>query len=158
MIMIAMLAAPVLGLNVKSLEESSQSSMSSLTFDEEDAKMSPVTKIVKLMKDMLKEMGKESDEDQKAYEDMQCWCKTNDKIKTDAIAAAEASIADLTTQIEVLTALSAQTDTQHKHLKKEKAEDEETLAQATALRQKQLKEFNAEEKDMLQSILSLKDA
>ena len=36
-----------------------------------------------------------------------CWCETNDKEKTKAIADAEAKIADLTVKIEELTAASA---------------------------------------------------
>merc|ERR1712203_126399 len=87
-----------------------------------------------------------------------CWCETNDKEKTKAIADAEAKIADLTVKIEELTAASARLNTEIKNLEKEVAANQEALDQATAVREKQLAEFNAEEKDLLESISALKAA
>merc|ERR1719395_87108 len=89
---------------------------------------------------------------------MACWCETNDKEKTKAIADAETRIADLTAKIEELTALSAQLSTEIKNLEQEVAKNQEALDQATAIREKQLAEFNAEEKDLLESISALKAA
>lgn len=89
---------------------------------------------------------------------MNCWCITNDKAKTEAIADAEESVRNLISKIERLTALSAQTTVELAAAEKEKAEDIRTLEEATALRQKQLTEFNSAEKDMLQSISSLTSA
>merc|ERR550537_1266990 len=60
--------------------------------------------------------------------------------------------------IEELTANSARLNTEIKNLEKEVAENQEALDQATAIRQKQLAEFNAEEKDLLQSVSALKSA
>merc|ERR1719213_1297030 len=80
---------------------------SALTFDAEAAKNRPVTKVINLLKDMLKQLENEAEEDEEIYEKMACWCETNDKDKTKAIADAEARISDLTTKIEELTASSA---------------------------------------------------
>merc|ERR1711943_158461 len=87
-----------------------------------------------------------------------CWCETNDKEKTKSIADAEARISDLTTKIEELTANSARLNTEIKNLEKEVAENQAALDKATAIRQKQLAEFNEEEKDLLGSISALKSA
>merc|ERR1711943_74145 len=87
-----------------------------------------------------------------------CWCETNDKEKTKSIADAEARISDLTTKIEELTANSARLNTEIKNLEKEVAENQAALDKATAIRQKQLAEFNEEEKDLLESISALKSA
>merc|ERR1740138_1025902 len=89
---------------------------------------------------------------------MNCWCQTNDKEKTKSIAEAETRIADLTTNVEELTAGSARLGTEIKNLEKEVAANQEALDQATAIREKQLAEFNAEEKDLLESISALKAA
>merc|ERR1719450_2068295 len=89
---------------------------------------------------------------------MACWCEVNDREKSKAIADAEAKIAALTTKIEELTAMSARLNTEIKNLEKEVAKNQEALDQATAIRQKQLAEFNAEEKDLLESISALKAA
>merc|ERR1712129_457263 len=69
-----------------------------------------------------------------------------------------AKIEDLTIKIEVLTAASARLNTEIKNLESEVAKNQEALDKATAIRDKQLAEFNAEEKDLLESISSLKSA
>merc|ERR1719238_727054 len=107
---------------------------------------------------MAKQLEKEGEEDEEIYDKMACWCETNDKEKTKAIADAEAHIEDLTTAIEEGSAASARLNTEIMNLEKEVAENQEALDKATALRQKQLAEFNAEEKDALQSISALKSA
>jgi len=132
--------------------------VSSLKFDEEAAKNRPVSKVITLLKDMLKQLEKEAEEDEEIYDQLACWCETNDKEKTKSIEDAEAKISDLTTKIEELTASSARLTTEIKNLEKEVAENQEALDQATALRQKELAEFNAEEKDALQAIGALKSA
>merc|ERR1719188_2839981 len=134
------------------------SAHSTLTFDMEAAKNRPVSKVITLLKDMLKQLEKEAEEDEEIYDQLACWCETNDKEKTKAIADAEAKIEDLTTKIEELTATSARLNTEIKNLEKAVAENQDSLAKATALREKQLAEFNAEEKDLLESISALKAA
>merc|ERR1740133_213698 len=104
------------------------------------------------------QLEKEAEEDEEIYDKMACWCETNDKEKTKSIADAEARISDLTTKIEELTASSARLNTEIKNLEKEIAQNQGALDKATAIRQKQLAEFNGEEKDLLESISALKSA
>jgi chromosome segregation ATPase len=146
------LAAPALGLNME------VAAASSLSFDVQAAKNRPVSKVITLLKDMSKQLEKEAEEDEEIYDKMACWCETNDKEKTKAIADAEARISDLTTKIEELTASSARLNTEIKNLEKEVAENQAALDKATAIRQKQLAEFNEEEKDALEAISALKAA
>jgi len=131
---------------------------SSLTFDAAAAKNRPVTKVVNLLKDMLKQLEKEAEEDEEIYDQLACWCATNDKEKTKSVAEAEAHIKDLTTSIEDLTASTSRLGTEVKNLDKEVAENQHALDQATAIRQKELAEFVQEEKDLLQSIDGLASA
>merc|ERR1719487_597592 len=65
---------------------------------------SPVQKVVKLLQEMQDTLKKEMEEDEEIYDKLDCWCNTNDKEKSDAIAAAEASVNDLSATIEQLTA------------------------------------------------------
>jgi len=148
----AVLLLPVLGMGMEVSVESS------LRFDAVEAKNRPVSKVITLLKDMLKQLEKEAEEDEEIYDKMACWCETNDKEKTKSIADAEAKIEDLTTKIEEYTAASARLGTEIKNLEKEVAANQEALDKATAIREKQLAEFNAEEKDLLQSISALKSA
>merc|ERR1719299_157982 len=131
---------------------------SSLHLDMGDSKNRPVTKVITLLKDMQTQLEKEAEEDEEIYEKMACWCETNDKEKTKAIADAEARIEDLTSEIESLTAASARLNAEIVNLEKEIAKNQAALDKATAIRTKELAEFNAEEKDMLQSITALKSA
>jgi len=129
-----------------------------LTFDAVAAKNRPVSKVITLLKDMLKQLEKEGEEDEEIYDKLACWCETNDKEKTKSIAEAEERIEDLTTKIEKWTANSARLGTEIKNLEAEVAKNQDALAKATSIREKQLAEFNAEEKDLLESISALKAA
>merc|ERR1719440_1942291 len=100
---------------------------------------------------MQKQLEKEAAEDEEIYDKMACWCETNDKEKTKAIAEAES-------RIKMLTAASARLNTEIKNLEGEVARNQEALDKATAIRQKQLAEFNAEEKDAIEAISALKAA
>jgi len=129
----------------------------STTLTVED-KNRPVTKVINLLKDMQAQLEKEQKEDEEVYERVACWCETNDKEKTDAISDAEARITDLTSNIEEATASSSRLNTEIKNLEAEIGKNQEALGKATAIREKELAEFTAEEKDMLQSIGALKSA
>merc|ERR1719399_1767646 len=89
---------------------------------------------------------------------MMCWCETNDKGKTKAIADGESTIAQLTADIQSFTALSAKLTTEIANLESEVAANTDALEKATAVRKKELAEFNAEEKSSLGTIASLKGA
>merc|ERR1719420_2678030 len=131
---------------------------SSLTFDAAAAKNRPVSKVITLLKDMLKQLEKEAEEDEEIYDKMACWCETNDKEKTKSIKDAEVRIADLTKSIEEGTAASARLNTEIANLEKEVAANQNALDKAAAMRTKDLAEFVAEEKDLLQSVSALKSA
>ena len=65
-----------------------QQAVSELTFDIAAAKNRPVSKVITLLKDRLKQLEKEGEEDEEIYDQLACWCETNDKDKTKAIADA----------------------------------------------------------------------
>jgi len=131
---------------------------SSLTFDEAGAKNRPVSKVVALLKDMLKQLEKEAEEDEEIYDKLACWCETNDKEKTKAIADAEALMSSLESDIKAKSAKMGELETEIGATKDQIAADTESLKKATAIREKEAGEFNAEEKDMLQVLTNLKNA
>merc|ERR1719178_81252 len=92
---------------------------SSLTFDEAAAKNRPVSKVILLLKDMMKELESEKESDEEIYDKMVCWCETNEKEKVKAIADADQKITDLLAAIEEGAARTAELETQIEHLKKE---------------------------------------
>jgi len=124
----------------------------------DSSKNRPVTKVINMLKDMIEQLEKEAEEDEEVYEQMGCWCTTNEKEKTKQIADGEGRIEDLSHAIEDLSANSARLNTEIEMLNKEVAKNDEALESATALREKQLAEFNVEEKEMIKSLTSLKGA
>jgi len=130
--------------------------MSALSF--ESVKNRPVSKVVNVLKDMLKQLEKEAAEDEEIYDKMACWCETNQKEKTASIKNAESRIDDLKTKIDEFTASSSRLNGEVKSLETEVSQNQGALDQATAIREKQLSEFNSEEKSLVDSISSLKAA
>jgi chaperonin cofactor prefoldin len=125
---------------------------------EKEAKNRPVSKVIGLLEDMVKQLEKEGEEDEEVYETMGCWCVTNEKSKTKSIADAETDIETLAASIESLTAQSAKLNTEISKLESEIKENNEALATATEVREKELAEFTQMEKDSLVSISQLKNA
>merc|ERR1719183_1792508 len=123
-----------------------------------DTKNRPISKVVTLLKDMTVQLQKEAEEDEEVFEALGCWCETNDREKTKAIADAQTRIQKLNADIEKFAGTSSTLSTEIANLQAEVAANTKALETATALREKQLAEFTEEEKDMLGSISSLGSA
>ena len=117
--------------------------------------VNPVSKIVKLLKDMQTRLTEEAVTDEKIYEKMTCWCEVTEKEKTASIAAAEATIDESTAAIEENSALSAQLKTEIENLKSEMAKAQDAIDEATGLREEERAEFEAENKELLETIDAL---
>merc|ERR1719453_2106374 len=104
---------------------------------------------------MIVQLEKEAEEDAEIYDNMVCWCTTNDKDKVKSIDDAEAKIDDLTTKIEELTALAARLTGEIEDLEEEIKKNQDALAKAKSMREKELAEFAKMESDTLASIDSL---
>merc|ERR1719311_1499622 len=107
---------------------------------------------------MAAELDKEAKSDQELYDKLACWCETNDKDKTKAISDGNDKSASLTASIEKNTALASTRETEIAALTEEAAALTKALGEAKAIREKQNDEFNMTEKDLIQSIHSLKNA
>lgn len=118
----------------------------------------PVSKVVDLLRQMKTQLEKEGDADEQVYEKLACWCETNNKAKTQAIADAETHLSNLQAAIEKNAALSATLKVEIEGLEREVAKNQESLEAATALRNKQKADFISEEKEMVQSIQALNAA
>jgi len=134
------------------------SAMAHSSLELKGTKNRPVTKVINLLKDMTKQLEAEGEEDEAIYDKMVCWCESNDKEKTKAIADAEQHISSLTASIEDLTANSATLTQEIATTEAEVGKSTAALEKATAMRDKELAEFNEADKEALQSIASLKSA
>jgi len=122
------------------------------------ADMSPIRKVVTLIEEMKVQTEKDGKADLDAYDKYMCWCATNEKAKTEAIAEAEATIEELTAFIEESKAKEGQLKTEIGQLQMDIAADQDALATATATRAKENEEFVATEADLSETIGLLKDA
>merc|ERR1719331_390561 len=89
---------------------------------------------------------------------MTCWCEVTEKEKKASIAAAEATIDESTAAIEENSALSAQLKTEIENLKAEMAKAQDAIEEATGLRESERAEFEAENKELLETIGALTQA
>merc|ERR1740117_1782582 len=75
---------------------------------------------------MKAQLDKEVAGDAEAYDKMVCWCETNDKEKTKAIADADASMSDLESDIQAAAARNGELEVKIAAMKKEITEKTES--------------------------------
>jgi len=121
-------------------------------------KSTPVTRVVNLLKEMTSTLDKEMEEDEGLYKKLSCWCNDNVWAKKNSAEANTEKIESLTADIERLTAKSTELKTKIAELEAEFAADKTALAEASALRKKELKEFHNMELDNIAAIENLKAA
>jgi hypothetical protein len=121
-------------------------------------KNSPVDKVIKLLTDMQTQLQADKKADEEMYDKLSCWCKVNGDGKGTAVEIATTKVSDLNSRIKALTAKSSELDGSIKTQESEVAANKEALASATSMREEAMNKFRDEEKDMILSIDSLKNA
>eukprot|EP00933_Yihiella_yeosuensis_P072672 TRINITY_DN81147_c0_g1_i1.p1 TRINITY_DN81147_c0_g1~~TRINITY_DN81147_c0_g1_i1.p1 ORF type:complete len:732 (-),score=239.36 TRINITY_DN81147_c0_g1_i1:117-2312(-) len=136
------------------------SSSQFLSFDETEAstKGNAVRKVVQLLQDMDAKIVEEQETDQAIFDKFSCWCDTNIADKTRAISTGNARVKYLTGHAETLSANIGTFIAESLNLKKDIAKGKEAIDQANALRAKQKAEFQAIEKDVLDTVNQLVEA
>jgi hypothetical protein len=119
---------------------------------------SPVQRVVVLLEGMKKQLEAETGKETDMYEKMVCWCKTNEKEKSQAVNEADVKSTDLQLEIESRSASAGKLGTEIGQLKKEISADEASLGTARAIREKEAAEFSAEERAMMQATTNLRNA
>merc|ERR1740130_2220233 len=106
----------------------------------------------------MAELEKGLDDDKAVYELMTCWCTSNDEEKTAAIAAGKAKIAELESSMGAGAAKIAGLKEKRAETLAEVNADHKALSDATGMRMKENKEFQASETDYLEAIDAAKNA
>jgi len=120
--------------------------------------INPVTRVVHMLDEMKEQVQAEYDEDKKIYENHDCWCKTNEEEKTNAVKYAKERLEDLAAAIEEGTSRMAKLKTEIGTLEDDIAEDEAGVKEAEGLRAKETAEFDESSEDSMESITLLKQA
>jgi len=109
-------------------------------------------KVVRLLQDMKTELQRDLDDDKAVHEKLDCWCKTNDREKTQAIATGEARSSELDAFLGEAKGKMQEIKTNRDTTQEEVDSDWAALNQASALRMKENKEFHSEETQLLDAV------
>jgi len=118
----------------------------------------PIMKVVRMLQDMEAELKAELKDDKEVHETLTCWCNTNRKDKTAAIEMATAKIAQLEASMAEAIAKIAELKEKRAATLAEVNADHKALSEASALRMKENKQFQAEETDLIEAIKASKQA
>jgi len=124
----------------------------------ESQNVSPIKRVIALLETMRSELVAEADKEAEMYDKMVCWCETNEKEKTKAIADAEALDKELTSEIAARAAKFGEQATEIDLLKAQIAEDTASLKEATSIRESEAAKFYESNKDLILSITNVKNA
>merc|ERR1719253_2294021 len=117
-----------------------------------------ITKVVKLLQNMLDKSKKEGDEERKIYAKFKCYCDTNEAEKKEEIEKLTEEIALLESNIEEIQGSTGGLSSECAELKANMAANKAAREEATTIRKKENKAFEAEEKDLTQAIKQMKAA
>uniref|UniRef100_A0A7S4T0S7 Uncharacterized protein n=1 Tax=Alexandrium monilatum TaxID=311494 RepID=A0A7S4T0S7_9DINO len=118
----------------------------------------PVMKVVRMLQDMKTELQRDLDDDKAVHEKLDCWCKTNDREKTQAIATGEARSSQLEAFIGEAKAKMQEIKTKREATQDEVDSDWAALNKASALRMKENTEFHGEETHLQEAIQAADEA
>jgi len=119
---------------------------------------SPITKVVNLLNELEARIDADEAVESNVYKKYACWCETTSKRKADAIAQGREDIKLFGTKVLELKAEVARLGKVIKDKKKDLADEERSLAQATALRKKNNEAFLALKAEMEHAIEGLDKA
>merc|ERR1719401_3131692 len=111
-----------------------------------------ITKVVKLLQDMLDKSVKEGDEERKIYAKFKCYCDTSEAEKNDSIDQGKEQISLLESKIEELQGSTGELSSECADLKQRMADNKAARDEATTLRDKENKAFKDEKADLEQAI------
>lgn len=122
------------------------------------AMLSPVTRVVELLKSLALQVEKEGKTEEGLYEDYVCWGKSIISQKTASNAEARSRIKELETYIADLDAGRIELTSERADLEKEIATLMSDIEEATAMRKQQHQDFLDAEKEMNQALDALDSA
>merc|ERR1719238_1522250 len=120
--------------------------------------LSPVTRVVELLKGLSTQVEKEGKVEEGLYEDFVCWGKSIINQKTASNEAAASRIDELETYIADLDSGRIELTSERTDLEKEIAELMSDMESATALRKKEKAEFSDARDEMNEAIAALNSA
>jgi len=118
----------------------------------------PIRKVVTMLQDMQKKVTEEGKKEEELYHKFMCYCSTNGGELSTSIEAAKEKIEAVSSSLKSATERKAQTEADLTEHQGSRAEAEDTMAKATALREKEASEFYKEEADLKTNVAAIAKA
>merc|ERR1719388_269097 len=115
----------------------------------------PIAKVLEMISDLQQKIIKEGEAAQKTYSEFAEWCEDESKNFRFEIKTAKAEVEDLKAAIEKSASDIENADTKVEELSAAISTDEEDLKAATEIREKEKKDFAAEEKELVDTVDTL---
>mmetsp|Transcript_88688 Transcript_88688/g.228737 ORF Transcript_88688/g.228737 Transcript_88688/m.228737 type:complete len:747 (-) Transcript_88688:88-2328(-) len=122
------------------------------------ADVNPVKKVVTLLEDMKAQVANDAEEDHEATDKYNCWCEKNGKQNVEAVETAQKQITELEAFIEQAAGLEGQLKTEISTLEADIAAGQESLDKAVKLKESETAEFQAQEKDLKETVEAISKA
>merc|ERR1719502_1942985 len=113
-----------------------------VTQDEASTAANPIRKVVTMLQKMQAKVTAEGEKEKELYEKFQCYCKTSGGTLSDSIAAAEAKIPAVSSDIDQAESQKAQFEQDLKQHQADRTDAKSAMASATALREKAAADAN----------------
>jgi len=107
-----------------------------------------MTKVVKMLQEMMKKSQEDGEKDRKLYADFKCYCDDNEADKRESIAEYQKEIKMIENTIDKIMASTGELSAAAAKLKEDLAANEQARKDAEEVRGKEKKDFEAEEEDM----------
>lgn len=111
-----------------------------------------MTKVVKMLQEMLDKSQKDGEKDRDLYTNFKCYCDNNEAEKTQSIKELIKEIQMIENDIEKIQAHSGELSTECAKLKEDIADNEAARASAEDTRKKEAEDFKAEEADLTEAL------
>jgi septal ring factor EnvC (AmiA/AmiB activator) len=118
----------------------------------------PIRKVVTMLQNMQTKITAESAKKEEMYDKYMCYCKNSDETLGKSIADAENKIPQVDSSIKESVALKKQLESEVKDAQASRADAKDTIAKATALREKEASAFAARKSELDSNIAALNGA
>merc|ERR1719181_2216526 len=117
-----------------------------------------ITKVVKLLQNMLERSKSDGDKEQEVFAKYKCYCDTSEFEKTESIKTLTKQIGVLGSRIEKLQGLNGELSSTCAELRTSMQDNEASREEAASVRSKAKEAFVSEEEDLTKAIEQMDDA
>merc|ERR1719258_491179 len=120
--------------------------------------VNPIRKVVTMLQNMQKKIAAESAKKEELFDKFMCYCKNADSTLAASISDAETKIPQVESAIKEGAAMKKQLESELKSAQVSRVDAKDTIAKATAIRDKEHKAFTAKETELNSNIGALSKA